>query len=106
MRVKLSHFRKFVTTAGTREQLTTAGRNVQDVTIQVESDNTGRVYVGDSLVSSSNCFASLGAGSSATISGADFGLADAMIDLTEIWLDVGTSTDGVFCGYVERKEGD
>lgn len=102
MKVKLSHFRKFVTTAGTREQLTTAGLHVQAVNIQAESDNTGRVFVGDSTVSSSNCFASLGAGSAATISGADFGLADAMIDLSSIWLDVGTSTDGVFVGYVER----
>jgi hypothetical protein len=104
MRCKINHFRKTVTTAGTREQMTTSNLRVPSVVIQAESDNTGRVYIGNSTVSSTNCFAHLGAGGSVSISAADFGLADAQIDLSQIWFDVGTSGDGAFCGYAERLE--
>ena len=66
MIVRPFHFMKTVTTAGTREQLTTSERHVTSVVIQSEANNTGYVYVGGSSVSSSNYFAVLAA--SATLS--------------------------------------
>lgn len=102
--VRPFHFRKTVTTAGTREQLTTAERHMTSVVITAEIDNTGYVYVGDRTVSSTNCFALLVAGASVSIDALSLGLGDAKIDLSEIWLDVSVSTDGAFVGYLEQVE--
>ena len=106
MKLVPRHFRKTVTTAGTRERLTTASRRVPSIDFQAESDNGGRVFIGSNQVSSSNCMASLGPGDSLSLVAADYGAADAQWDLSEFWLDVGTSTDGVFVGYAEREEGE
>ena len=102
MIVRPFHFRKFVTTAGTREQLTTNERHVTDLLIQAEIDNTGYVYVGNNQVSSSNYMALLVAGASLSLDSADLGSGDAKIDPSEIWLDVSVSTDGVLVGFMEQ----
>ena len=104
MIVRPFHFRKFVTTAGTREQLTTNERHVTDLLIQAEIDNTGYVYVGNSQVSSSNYLALLVSGASLSLDSADLGSGDVKIDPSEIWLDVSVSTDGVLVGFMEQVE--
>lgn len=106
MKLIPKHFRKTVTTAGTRERLTALSLRVPCIDFQAETDNGGRVFIGNNQVSSSNCMASLGPGDSLSLLAADYGLADAQWDLSEFWVDVGTSTDGVFVGYAERKEGE
>jgi len=102
MLLKPYHFRKAVTTAGTREQLTTAGLHVPVVSFQAEVSNTGQVYIGNDQVSATNCLIELDSGQQVELSGADYGLADGKWDLSKIWLDVSVSTDGIFCGYAER----
>ena len=104
MIVRPFHFMKTVTTATTREQLTTAERHVTSAIIQAEITNTGYVYVGNSTVSSTDYFALLVAGASVSLDALSLGLSDAKIDLSEIWLDVSVSTDGVSVGYLETVE--
>jgi hypothetical protein len=102
--LKISHFKRFVTTAATRVPLTTANLKVPSVTIQAEVSNTGQVYVGDSSVSATNCGIELDSGDSITIDAASLGSTDALISLSDIWLDVSVSTDGVWCMYLGRGE--
>ena len=104
MIVRPFHFMKTVTTAATREQLTTAEKHVTSATIQAEISNTGYVYVGNSSVSSTQYAWLLVAGASVSLDAIKLGLADAKIDLSEIWLDVQVSTDGVSVGYLEQVE--
>ena len=101
MELKPRTFRKTVTTAGTREQLTTSGKAVPAVIIQAESTNTGIVYVGDNQVSSTNGI-ELNANDSITLTNDDMGSSDAKISLKDIWLDVSVGTDGVNVMYEER----
>lgn len=102
MIVKPSHFRKTVTTAGTREVLTTAQRHVSAVSIQAEADNSGAMYVGGDNVSSTNCLMVLSPGATVELDAVKLGLGDAKIDLSSLWLDSAVSGDGVFCGYLEE----
>jgi hypothetical protein len=102
MYLKIRHLTKTVTTAGTRERLTTSDLKVPAVLIQAEVSNTGQVYVGDNQVSSSSCGIELDSGDSITLSAASMGWANGQISLKDIWLDVEVSTDGVWCTYLER----
>ena len=70
--------------------------------LQAEVSNTGQVYVGDDQVSSTSCGVELDSGDSITLDAAQLGFAEGKIRLKDIWLDVGTSTDGVWCMYLER----
>jgi len=106
MKLKLSHFRKTVTTAGTREQLTTNTVKTPSIVIQALAANTNRVFIGNNTVSSTTHFVSLPAGGSVNLSSVDFGLGEAQIDLSAIWLDVTTSGEGVVYGYLDRQERD
>ena len=92
---------KAVATAGTRERLTDLNRTAPAVTIQAKSGNTGKVYIGNNQVSSTNGF-ELSAGDSITLDSEVLGLANAIIRLDEIWLDVATSTDGVIALFLTR----
>jgi len=100
--VKPRCFTKAVTTAGTREQLTTAELYAPAVLIQAEVSNTGQVYVGDKAVSSANTGIELDSGDSITLSASDLGWTGALISLKDIWLDVSVSTDGVWCTYLQE----
>lgn len=106
MKIKLSHFAKTVTTAGTREQLTTNTVKSPSVVIQAKRANTNPIFIGNNQVSSTNHFISLAAGGSVNLSSVDFGLAEAQIDMSSIWLDVTTSGEGVIVGYLDRQESD
>lgn len=100
------HGRKTVTTTGTREQLTTNGTKVGAITIQALRTNTNVVYVGDSTVSSSTHFQSLAPGGSIQIGMDSYGLGNAMVDMSKIWLDVVTSGEGVVFGFLDRQSAD
>ena len=102
MALKPHCFLKTVTTATTREQLTTGIIDVPAALLQAELSNTGYVYVGDDQVSSTNYGVCLAAGDVYTLSAETLGWSKAYISLKDIWLDVGTSTDGVSCMILER----
>jgi hypothetical protein len=86
--------------------LTTNGTKTPSIIISGLSANTNRVFVGDESVSSTNYFASLAANGAINISAVDFGLGEAMVDLSSIWVDVTTDGEGFMVGYLDRVEGD
>lgn len=104
MLLKIFHFKKTVATAGTSEQLTTSNLHVPSVIFQAETNNTGKVYIGNDQVSVTNAAIELSAGDSVEMSAASYGDATAKWDLSDFHLDVSVSTDGVFVGYAERKD--
>ena len=106
MKLIPKHFRKTVTIAGTRERLTASAFKTPMVDFQAESTNTGRIYIGHNQVSSTDCMADLGAGDSLSLIASNYGDATAVWDLSEFWIDSSISTDGVFVGYAERKQGE
>ena len=97
-------FLKEVALTTARERLTTAETKVPAVVITGEVSNTGRIYVGDSQVSSTNYGADLGPGDSTIMSAAEMGWAGANISLKDIWLVPSVNTDGVAALYLERAE--
>ena len=100
---KVRHFNKTVTAAGTRERLTDLNINVPSIMFQAEVDNGGQVYIGDNQVSSTSTGVELDAGDSFVLSAVELGWASGEVSLRDIWIDVGTSSDGVWCLYLERK---
>jgi hypothetical protein len=106
MKLILRHGSVTVTTAGTRVQLTPLDIVTPAVIIQAPATNTLRLYIGDKTVSSTNSFVSVATGGSCEISAASFGMADAGIKLSDIWVDVGTNGDKATFGWVERVSED
>lgn len=80
---------KTVTTAGTREQM--PNQPCKEVLITAEADNTGYVYIGDEYVSSTRFTKKI-------LAGEEFSMS--IDNLNKIWLDVGTSTDGITYGFL------
>jgi len=103
MLLKLAHFKKVVTTAGTAVALTGSDIRVANATIQAEPDNTGYIYVGGSTVSSSSCAAVLSAGESIELSIDDYGSGATGWDLASLYIDSSVNGDGVFVGYSVAK---
>lgn len=93
---------KVVSTAGIREQLMTSNKTVPAILIQALSSNTGKIYIGDGLVSSSNGI-ELFAGDSIRLSNDDLGLAGAEISCRDIWIDSSINGEGITALYLERK---
>lgn len=106
MKLSLNHFRKTVTTAGTRERLTTSGVKTPTLSIQALRTNTNNVYVGNSGVSSTTHFISLAAGGTVEFSADIYGQAGAHLDPSKIWIDVAVSGEGVMVGFLDRQEGE
>lgn len=104
MKLKLSHFTKTVTTAGTRVQLTTNTVKTPAISIQALRGNTNVVYVGNSTVSSTTHFISLAAGGTVVLDAEQYGLAGAHVDPSGIWLDSAVSGEGVMVGFMDRQE--
>ena len=102
MVLKPGVFKKVVTAAGTREQLTTSNLTALAVLIQAEDDNTGIMYVGDNLVSSA-LGVELSAGDNITFSAVELGLASAEISLEDIWLDSSINGDGIIAIFMKVK---
>ena len=84
---------KDVTTAGTAEPLTAALTRAAWVTVQSKAANTGKVYIGDSTVSS----ASFGVELSAAGDSFSFPvmMGQNLHNLTRIFIDVDTDGEGV-----------
>ena len=104
MHYKIRHFMSTVTTAATRERLTTLDIKTPKVMLMAERSNTGYVYVGDNQVSATSYGVDLAATDSVVFTAQDLGMASGDILLSEIWLDVSVSTDGVGVTYYERIE--
>ena len=74
--------------AGTAERLVAASQRVKSVVVRAKAANLGQVYVGGSDVASTTNDG-LDAGESITLE------AVGWLDLTEVYLDVDTSGEGV-----------
>lgn len=82
--------RKTVTVAGTREKLSTSSVAADRLVLQAETDNTGVVVIGGSTVVAALATrrgVALAAGEKVELRNVD--------DLSGVWLDAMTSTDGV-----------
>lgn len=84
---------KTVTSAGTAEALSATDLQILSVVIKAKAGNTGTIYVGDSAVSSSAGFA-LAASESVSVE---------IDNLAKVFIDAGTSNDGVTFLYVTTK---
>lgn len=102
MKTKPRCFVKTVTTAGTQERLTTSELSVPAVLIQARLGNSGRIYIGDSDVSSSKTGIELKYGESISLCAAELGFEGALISLKDIWVDASKSADAVNVMYLEH----
>lgn len=101
-KVKLNHFKKTVALAGTAEPLIAINTIIQSIVIQAESDNSGKIYIGNNTVSSTNTVA-LTAGNSLDFSGDSMGMGgDYEFDLSQIYIDADTDGDGVTVLFITR----
>lgn len=105
MKLNPGNIRKTVATSGTRERLSATSILATSVIIQGLAGNTGNIYVGGSDVSSALCMVELDAGVAITLSAADLGPEAGLIDIKDIWIDAGTSADGVNVGYLTPTPG-
>lgn len=75
-----------ITTAGTRVSVSSSAIATSLVTVVADSLNTGKIYLGDETVSSSNGI-ELSAGQSVSIAASDVrGNSDGVL-LSDLWLD-------------------
>lgn len=87
---------KTVSSAGTRVALFSSETPAHSCTIQANPGNTGVIYVGDVTVSSSVYGVSVSKGNSFTFA-CDGN--NSKLDLSLVYLDAGTSSDGVSVFY-------
>ena len=87
---KLTTGSKTVTAAGTRERLVAVASSVsvRGVSITAKPTNTGKVYLGDSTVASTNT-PPIAAGDDVALGGGD------PLNLADIYIDVQVSGEGV-----------
>ena len=85
-----------VTSAGTAVQLSTTSTLVSSIIIRAMEDNSGAVYIGDSTVSSST--GKIEPRTSISFSGDQ---NTGTLNLNAIYVDSGTSSDGVDFWYTE-----
>lgn len=89
-----------VATAGTRVQITSSNLGASGIVFQAGPSNTGRVYIGDSTVSSSNGV-SLGPGEIFAVSSQSLdGVMDAELILSDYWVDADVSGNSVRVQYL------
>lgn len=89
-----------VTLAGTRVQVTSSSIGCGGIIFQASSSNSGKVYIGDSTVTSSNGIA-LGPGESFTVAGHSLdGNMDSELILSDYWVDADTNGNSVRVHYL------
>lgn len=93
----LKAFSKTVTSAGTAEALKAAATPASSFVIRAMENNSGAVYVGDSAVAAGNS-GKLERRAALTFGG-DQSVGE--IDLNAIYVDAGTSSDGVDVWYLD-----
>lgn len=100
-----SHFMKAVTAAATAERLSADDLWVSSAFIQVESNNTGLIYGGDSTVSASDYGFELPIPVAGALApGFNLVRPDAgNINLKDVWIDASVSSDGVAVSYIPGK---
>lgn len=89
----LKSLSKTVASAGTAERLQSSDQLVRSVVVQAKRANTGRVYVGDATVSSSD--PGVVAGDRLELRG------DPLLNLFDVLVDVDTDGEGVDVWYLE-----
>lgn len=111
MYLKPGFLRKTVGTAGDQERLTNSDLRPVWLRIQPEDDNSTPMYIGDSEVSATNGLEfevpPTGAADPQAVKSIEMGstLHGALgISLKDIWVDAGTSTDGVLVFYLEQVQ--
>lgn len=100
------HGRKVVAAAGTPEALTASAKRVYSVVIQAEEDNSGDIVVGGAGVDETAATRTgtlLTAGSAVTLDGGGDSNG-GWLDLSKIFIDAGTSGDGVHYTAIVRSE--
>ena len=90
---------KSVTTAGTREALSSSDTAAISLTIQAKRGNTNAVFVGGSTVASTNGI-SLTAGQTWEYTSA--GREEAVL-LSDVYIDATTNGEGITFNYVTRR---
>ena len=89
-----------VATAGVRVQITSSNLACSGVIFQASTGNTGKLYVGDSTVTSSNGI-SLSPGETYTIASQSLdGVMDAELILSDFWIDADTNGNSVKIHYL------
>jgi hypothetical protein len=91
-----------VTTAGTRVQITATDTPVSSVIFTAPAANAGKIFIGDSSVSSSRGI-EVAAGSSVTINEDNSGRKGDEFILSDFYVDAATSGDKVKVSYVKRR---
>lgn len=93
-----------VVSAGTRVPLSATSLKVSYLLIQKHESNVGVIYIGDSTVDSTNGIV-IGSSLPSLVMSADDTEADedkAYFDLSEIYIDAGSSGDKVRLAYIEQ----
>jgi LysM repeat protein len=90
-----------VTTAGTRVQVSGSDLYVYSVSVQAKKANTGKIYVGDSSVSSSRGY-QLEPGEVITLNGFD-GKATEEFNVTDLYVDATVNGEGVHVTYLKKR---
>lgn len=91
-----------ITTAGTRVQVSATQLLATSVIFQSDPLNTGKVYIGDSAVTSVNGLA-LAAGESCSITPEAVRGNFTDIDLSDIWVDSSVNANVVRVSYLSQK---
>lgn len=95
---------KTVTTAGTRVQVSTTDTVITSLVIQADPTNTGKIYVGDSSVSSTQASAALAAGQAFTIDPDASGRSgQEEYVLSDFWIDSSVSGEKAYISYIKRR---
>lgn len=92
-----------IASAGTAVQVTSQDISTPAAYVQADSLNTGKVYVGDADVDSTNGI-ELAAGESVTLDGTAFLRGDATkFILSDIWVDTATNGNKVRVSYLVER---
>jgi hypothetical protein len=92
-----------VTTAGTRVQVSATATPVASVYFEGLHTNTGKIYVGDSTVSSTVYIVELDAKTGATIEGDQLrGNTDELV-LSDFWVDSSVNGEKVLVTYFAKR---
>lgn len=89
-----------ISSAGTRQQITTSNIAAMSVIIQADSLNTGKIYIGDSTVTSSNGI-ELSAGDSFILN-PEF-LGEREVTLSDIYVDTETNDNIARIQYLTSR---
>lgn len=103
MALKPSHSAITVTTAGTRVQVSTTATPCASIYFEGLHTNTGKIYVGDVTVSSTNYMFELDAKTGATIEGERLrGTTDELI-LSDFYVDSSVNGEKVVVTYLVKR---